>query len=133
MARENVELVHRAFNAVSRRDIDGFLALMDPEVIAVPRILAVEGGALRGHDGIREWWDGIFSAFPNFDAEVTTVREIGDVTVAGVLARGRGQGSGAPFEDTIWVTSRVRDGRCVWWQTCGSEAEALEAAGQRST
>lgn len=131
MAQENVELVHRAFNAVSRRDIDGFLALMDPEVIAVPRILAVEGGVLRGHEGIREWWDGIFSAFRNFDAEVITVRAIGDVTVASVLARGRGQGSGAPFEDAIWVASRVRDGRFVRWQTCGSEAEALEAAGLR--
>ena len=44
MFEENVELARRAFAAISARDLDAFLELMDPEVIVVPRILAVEGG-----------------------------------------------------------------------------------------
>ena len=56
MSQEDVAAVRRGWDAISRRDLDGFLALMDPEVVAVPRILAVEGGELHGHDGIREWW-----------------------------------------------------------------------------
>jgi hypothetical protein len=32
MAKDNVELVYRAFDAVNRRDIDAFLALMSPEI-----------------------------------------------------------------------------------------------------
>ena len=104
-------------------------ALTDPEVVAEPRILAVEGGALRGHDGIRKWWDGVFSAFPDFNIEVIEVRGSEDVTLASVRVRGHGQGSGAPFEDAVWIVSRLRDGKVVWWQTYGSEAEALDAAG----
>ena len=32
MSRENVEVLHRAFDAFRRRDLDAFLALCDPEV-----------------------------------------------------------------------------------------------------
>jgi ketosteroid isomerase-like protein len=129
MSQENVELARRAWDAISRRDLDAFLALMDPEVVAVPRILAVEGGALHGHEGIREWWDNIFGAFPDFDAEVIGVRVVGDLTISNVRAHGRGEESDTPFEDAIWVVSQLRDGRVVRWQTFPSEAEAVEAAG----
>jgi ketosteroid isomerase-like protein len=129
MSQENVELAQRAWDAISRGDLDGFLTLMDPRVVATPRILAVEGGALHGHEGIREWWEGIFAAFPDFDAEVIGIQEVGDFTISNVRAHGRGAGSGTPFEDAIWVVSQLRDGKVVWWQTFPSEAEALEAAG----
>ncbi len=125
MSRENVQLAHRAFDAISRRDLAGFLDVMDPEVVATPRIVSVEGRALHGHDGMREWWDAIFGAFPDFDLEVVTVEAPGDATVAQLVARGRGQGSEAPFEDPIWVASRVRAGKVVWWQTYRSREEAL--------
>jgi ketosteroid isomerase-like protein len=128
MSQENIELARRAWDAVSRRDLDAFLALMDPEVVLVPRILAVEGGALHGHDGIREWWESIFSVFPDFDAEVIGVRGVGDMTISNVRAHGRGEGSDTPFEDAIWVVSELRDGKVLRWQTFPSEAEALEAA-----
>ncbi|MGH2987729.1 MAG: nuclear transport factor 2 family protein [Solirubrobacterales bacterium] len=128
MSEENIELAHRAWGAVRKRDLDAFLALMDPEVVAVPRILAVEGGALHGHDGIRRWWESIFGVFPDFDAEVIGIRGVGEVTISNVQVRGRGQGSDTPFEDAIWVVSQLRDGKVVRWQTYGSETEALEAA-----
>jgi ketosteroid isomerase-like protein len=129
MSEENVERMRRSFDAVNRRDLDALLALTDTEVVAAPRILAIEGGALRGHDGIRAWWDGVFTAFPDFNIEVIGIRGIDDVTLANVLVRGHGQGSGAPFEDRVWIASRVREGRVVWWQTFETEAAALEAAG----
>jgi ketosteroid isomerase-like protein len=129
MSEENVALARQAWDAVSRRDLDAFLALMDPSVVAMPRILAVEGGALHGHDGVRKWWESIFGVFPDFDAEVLGIRAVGDVTISNVRAHGRGEGSDTPFEDAIWVVAQVRDGKVVRWQTFPSEAEALEAAG----
>lgn len=129
-SQENVELVQRVFDAISRRDLPGFLDLMDPAVVATPRIVSVEGGSLHGHEGMREWWDAIFGAFPDFHIDVVTVRAAGDTTVAHVVARGRGQGSEAPFEDPIWVASRVRGGRVVWWRSYRSRDEAFAAAGQ---
>jgi ketosteroid isomerase-like protein len=121
----NVELTCHAYEAVNRRDLDGLLALMDPEVVAIPRILAVEGGTLEGHGGIREWWEGIFRAFPDFQTDVVGVRGIDDATIAHV----RAHGAGAAFEDDIWVTTRFQDGKVVWWQTCESESDALAALG----
>ena len=129
MSQENVEIVRRAWDAITRRDLDGFLALMDSEVVAEPRILAVEGGALRGHDGIREWWESVFGAFPDFDAEVIEIREGGHMTTSNVRVRGRGAGSDVPFEDPIWHVSEWQDGKCVWWRVYESRSEALEAAG----
>ncbi len=98
MSQENVELTRRAYAAIGRHDLDGLLALTDPDVVAVPRILAVEGGTLRGHDGIREWWEGVFSAFPDFSLEVLEIRDVGDLTLSrSAVLYGHGQESGVPF------------------------------------
>ena len=48
MSQENVEVARQAYDAVNRRDLDAFLELMDPEVVALPRQAAMEGG-YRGH------------------------------------------------------------------------------------
>jgi ketosteroid isomerase-like protein len=124
---ENLELARRAFDAIRRRDLDALLELMDPEVVAVPRILAVEGGALHGHHGVRRWWESIFGVFPDFDIEVVGIRAVRDWTISELRVQGRGEGSDTPFEDAIWVASRARDGKAVLWRTLTSEAEAAEA------
>jgi ketosteroid isomerase-like protein len=129
MSQENVELVNRAYDALNRRDLDAFLVLMDPEVVAIPRVLAVEGGPLSGHDGIRTWWESILSVFPDFQATVLEVRGVGDATIASLRVLGRGGGSDAPFEDAIWQVTKWRDGRAVWWKAFLDRAQALEAAG----
>jgi ketosteroid isomerase-like protein len=101
MMEDNVDLVSRAFDAVNRRHIDGFLALMSPEIVFIPRLLAVEGGELRGHDGVRRWWASILDAFPDFQATVLEVRAVDGTTISNMRYRGRGGGSSAPFEDSI--------------------------------
>ncbi len=127
MFEENIELARRAFAAISTRDLDAFLELMDPKVIVVPRILAVEGGELSGHGGVRRWWDSIFGVFPDFDIEVIGIRAGRDWTISEAHARGRGETSGSGFEDAIWVASSIRGGKVIRWQTFESEAEAVEA------
>jgi ketosteroid isomerase-like protein len=47
MSRENVDLALRAFEAVNRRDLDAFLALMDDDVEGVTRIAVIEGWPAR--------------------------------------------------------------------------------------
>ena len=51
MSHENVELVDRACEAVNHRDAGALLALMDDDVEADPRMVAIEG-SFHGHDGI---------------------------------------------------------------------------------
>jgi ketosteroid isomerase-like protein len=130
MPEENVERARRAYDAISRNDLEAGLALMHPEGEFIPRLLGVEGGGTyRGHDGIREWWQSIFSAFPDFNATVLEIRAVADATVSRVRFQGRGGGSGAPFEDTIWQVARWRDGEAIWIKSYRDRAEALEAAG----
>jgi ketosteroid isomerase-like protein len=130
MSQENVELASQAFDAVNRRDLDALLALIDDDVEIVTRIAAVEGG-LHGHDGMRRWWENMFTAFPDYYFEVVDVRDLGDVTLASLRALGHGAGSDVPFEDLLWHASQWRRGQCVWWRAFETEAEALEAAGLR--
>jgi ketosteroid isomerase-like protein len=92
MSQENVELAHRAFDALNRRDLGAFLALMDDDVEAVPRLVAMEGG-YHGHDGIRRWWQNLLDAFPDYSVEIVEVRDLGDLTFIALRNRGHGAGS----------------------------------------
>ncbi len=128
MSQENVDLHYRSIDAVNRRDLEAFLALMDEGVEAVSRIVSVEG-RLSGHDGVRTWWNNWFASFPDYDIKVVGMRDLGDVTIATISAVGHGAGSELPFEDNAWLASRWRSGKCTWWQVFRAEAEALEAVG----
>jgi ketosteroid isomerase-like protein len=129
MSQQNVELTYLVRDAVNRRDLDAFLALADPDVEWIPRLLEVEGGgSYRGHDGIRSWWESLFAVFPDFTTEIDEVRDLGDVTVARTRFTGQGSGSDVPTEVSAWMVTEWRDGRSVWSRNCRTEAEAIEAA-----
>jgi ketosteroid isomerase-like protein len=130
MSEENVESAYRAVDAINRRDFGTLLALMDDDVEVVSRIVAIEGG-LHGLDGIRRWWENWFNSFSDYSIEVVDVGALGDRIVAALRALGNGAGSDVPYEDTIWLASRWRRGRCVWWRTFYTRNDALEAAGLR--
>ena len=126
MSQENVELAHEVFNAVNRRDLDGFLQLMDADVAAFPRQASMQGGC-RSHVGIRHWWADLLDVFPDFAIEVVEVRDLGDLTLGELRYLGRGADSESPFNATVWQVSEWRDGKSVWWATYETEDEALDA------
>jgi ketosteroid isomerase-like protein len=130
MPTENVELIQRAFDAFNRRDLGGFLSLMDPEVEFTPFERAIEGlGPYRGHDGVRAWWDEAFETLPNFRVEPRDIRALDDATVTHGRLRGEGAASGAAFDRDLWHVARWRSGKQVWWAAFETEADALEASG----
>jgi ketosteroid isomerase-like protein len=132
MSQENVEAFKRGMEAVNHRDLDAFLELIDPEVEFTTRVIEMAVDPYyRGHDGIREWWEDLFEIFPDFNVETLEARDLGDLVIGAVHARGHGVDSDAPFEQTLWGASEWRNGRAVWWQAFESEAEALKAAGLR--
>jgi ketosteroid isomerase-like protein len=132
MSQENVELLHRAYDAFNRRDLDAFLALCAPEVAFISFLMQVEGGdPYRGHDGVRSWWERLLGISPDFSAEVDEVRDLGDLTIARVRSHGHGVESDAPMEQTFWHVAEFRGVKVIWWRFVRSEAEALEAAGLR--
>ena len=128
MSQENVELMHRAFDALNRHDLDAFLSLMDDDVEIIPRMSAIEGeSGYSGHEGLRRWWSGLLDVFPDYSAELVEVRDCGDMTFATFQARGHGAGSAAPADDPAWIAIRWRSGKGVWWRTFDDRAEALAA------
>jgi len=129
MAPGNVEQYRRGIDAFNRRDLEAFLALADPGVIGVSRVLAIEGGSYEGHQGVRDWWGELLGVFPDFQIEIVSVRDAGDVIVSALRNRAHGEGSAAPLEELVWQVSEWRDGRVVRWQMYEAEEQALEAAG----
>jgi ketosteroid isomerase-like protein len=130
MSQENVELNYQSHDAFNRRDLEGFLALNDPDVQFTPYERAIEGlGPYRGHDDVRRWWEESLAVLPDLRVELDEVRDLGDMTLVRGCLRGHGSGSGAPFERTYWGLFRWREKKVVWWHAFGSEADALEAAG----
>jgi ketosteroid isomerase-like protein len=130
MSQDNVVLAHRAYDALNRRDFGAFLALMDADVEAFPRVVAIEGG-FHGHDGIRRWWEDLVDFLPDVAIEIVAVRDLGELTLAAVRMRGRGAGSDTPLDEPLWSAAEWRDGKCVWWGNYGTEREALEAVALR--
>ncbi len=117
-------------DAFNRRDLEGFLAFIDPDVRFTPLQAEMEGGGeYVGHDGVRRWWENLLSVFPDLQVEIDQVRGLGDMTVSQLRLRGQGKGSDAPLDQSDWQTGEWRDGRAIWWRTFRTAAEALEAAG----
>jgi ketosteroid isomerase-like protein len=132
VSQQNVELTRRAFDALGRRDLDEFLGFHDPSCEIQP-LLAAVAGDYHGRDGVREWLDDLFGAFPDFSIRLDDVRDVGDRTLARTRISAHsahGMDSSAPMIDQLsWVLSEIQDGRVVWWGTFRTEREALEAAG----
>ena len=130
MSRENLELTLKAYDAFNSHDWDAFVAFVDENVEVESRLVAMEGG-YHGHAALRQWWDAVFRAMPDYIVEIRSLRDLGDVT----LARSRGLGHRAaramPVIDPFWHALRWRNGKIIWWRNCSTEAEALEAVGLR--
>jgi ketosteroid isomerase-like protein len=126
MSRENVDLARAAFEAINRRDVDALLELMDDEVHAESRLVAVEGG-YNGRAGMRRWWIDLFGMFPDFAVELQELQDLGDVVLTRFRDQGHSAASDVPLGDVRWHLSGWHDGRCIWWRVCSSEAEALDA------
>jgi ketosteroid isomerase-like protein len=130
MSEENVEHVRRAYDAFNRRDLSAYLRTQDADIEFVPYEVAVQGGEpYRGHAGIRRWWEETLEVLPDVKAEIFETRTRGDWVVVRGRLWGRGAGSGAMFDRTMWMAIEVRGGKTMWWAVFDTKAEALEAAG----
>ena len=130
MAQGDIDLIRESHEAFRRRDLDAFLAYVDPEVEFRSHILELEG-AYHGHEGVRAWWDNVVAVFPDWSPRMEDARECGDSVLVRVRAEGMGTGSGIPLERDIWQVVQVRDGRLRSWAFFRTEAEALQAVATR--
>jgi ketosteroid isomerase-like protein len=128
MSQANVELVRRGV-----RNVEAFWSLLDDYVVWDVRAYPMLDldGVYVGRDAVigasRHYW----GTWDDYHLDAEELIEAGSSVVVSVSERGRGRGSGAPFEKhwaQIWTFHR---GRVIRWELFPDKAAALEAVGLR--
>jgi ketosteroid isomerase-like protein len=128
---DNVELTRRAYEAFNSRDWKAFAAIAHPDIEVESRLVAMEGG-YRGERGLRDWREAIMGFLPDYTVEVQEIRDLGNLVLVRSLGTGHGAASETPVHDPFWQVLEWREGKCVWWRNCSTEAEANEAIASRT-
>ena len=122
------QVVLRAVAAFMARDLDGLLALADPQIVLRSLLTEPERALYHGHDGVRDWFDAVFGVFPDWRPvpRRPTHDEDGAVVVP-LDVTATGAGSGAPIDQTYWLGARVEADKIRFFGFFRTEADALEA------
>jgi ketosteroid isomerase-like protein len=132
MSREDdLRLIESAYRLWGARDFDGLLALVDPEVVWVPPVYALEPGPLRGHDAVRRGIDAYFEVFERFEPRAEEILDTPEPGRYLVMARTETRGRESGVETTIEVGHllTIRDGRFTRVEIVTDRQEARERAG----
>jgi ketosteroid isomerase-like protein len=131
MSEENVEIVRRGLEALDRRDLTAWLAVIDEDVEVVPTRDWPEPG-VRGAEAAFDWYLQAFDTLQPFRATDTEFIDAGaDKVLLQYRTDVRGRGSGAKVEFRRWCVVTMRKGRLLRAEWFSDRAEALEAAGLR--
>ena len=126
----NVEVINEFLGAVSRRDVEGMIALMDEHCEFVPITAAMEGIEYRGHDGAGQFIKDLSDHWEFFETVQEEWHDLGDRVVAIGRWHARGKASGVEMvgQPAVWL-AHVLDGKIVRWRTFTNVEEGLAAAG----
>jgi ketosteroid isomerase-like protein len=130
MARENLEIVKRGFEAFNRDGVEGILPFVHPDFEATtPPELASEPDTYRGHDGVRRWFDSFYEVMDNIRWEPREFRAVGDRVLVDFTLKARGKSTGLEFGQDAFMLWELRDGQAIGLQLFPTLEEALAAAG----
>jgi ketosteroid isomerase-like protein len=130
MSQGDVDRFVESVEAMNRRDIEGVLRFMDPEVRFEHRLAALQGKFV-GLDGLRGWLADLVEHFDAWQIHCPDIRDLGDRVLALGTIHATGKGSGAETELPFTVVARFSDGRITDFTDFGDKVQALEAAGLR--
>jgi len=126
---ESEETARRFADAVTRGDCEAAVALCHPEIV-FDSVLGISGRAYLGHDGVREYFDDVATAWKEWTVEVERVAEAADGRVAIVMTmHARGKGSGASLAERTAHIWTLRDGRLLCNEPYREPEQALRALG----
>jgi ketosteroid isomerase-like protein len=124
------EIVRRAWAACSRADVDGMVAELHPDVVAIPFGAALEGRAYRGPEQVVGWLrDEILVSWEFFQVLPERFERVGERLLVTGRWRARGIESGVELDiPASWVVE-VRDGKVAYWQTHTDHDQARREIG----
>ena len=126
---ENVAHAHRLVEAFQRGDLEGLLALLDPEVEIFASPELANAGRFHGREGYLQWSREWFEAWDDFHVEAKAIEPVGEHHVlTSVHQRGRGKGSGVEVEMEACYMGEVHDGLATRLHLYPTREQALEAA-----
>ena len=131
---EHVEIVKRVIDAFNRRDVDGILACVNPDLEWFPAMPVTFGGdAVRGRTGIEDYIREVSDTWEEYRVQGQDFRDIGEDRVL-VLSRveGRGAGSGGLVDTAMGQIFDFRDRKISRVSTYLDHGQALEAVGLRA-
>lgn len=123
----DIEVVQEVFVAFAARDVEGVLALLDPDVV----FTAVTGGVVgkaepyRGHEGMREYFRDVADVWDELVLTPREFRQVGDAIL--VTGKVNARSPARVVSGSAGWVWRVRDGRVVYGHVYPSAADAIAA------
>jgi uncharacterized protein len=129
MATAGEDAARNFAHAVTRCDVEAAVALCHPEIV-FDSVLGISGRAYAGHEGIREYFDDVQSAWEEWTVDVERISEGPDGRVAIVMTmRARGKESGLTLATRTAHVWTLADGKLLRNQAYRDPAAALRDAG----
>ena len=129
MAKENVEIVRRAYEAFAQGDLEKVLQAFHPEVEIRPDPAVPDLGGFHGREGWLALAAQWFEPWEEYRIEPEEFIEAGHQVVILTREFGRGKDTGYEVEQRIGTVWTFRDGEAVRLEFFLDQAEALKAAG----
>ena len=130
MPERNIELQRRAVEAFHARDVEAFIACLDPNV-EYHSVMTVPGGAVyHGHGGVRKYFRDFKDAWgDDFRVEPEAFFDLGEHTLMFYSVHGLGRRSGADVAMPGAQVCRWRDGLMVYGKAYVNREDALRDLG----
>jgi uncharacterized protein len=129
MSQENVELIRRVYDAVTRNDLDAAYFCLHPEVAFHTYAESPSAGVYRGRDAVRRYNEDLFAAFESVRFDVDEVVDAGQRLVVMSTQHAVPKGGHQEMDVQIAEVWTIRDGLLAERHSYSTRAEALEAAG----
>ena len=127
MSQQNVDTARKVLEAISRRDLEALLELMDPE-IEWQSFFAL-GTEYHGHDGMRQYVLDLYEAFEGLAPTVDDMLDGGDVVVGVGRIHYRGRQSGVEADSEAGWMFKFRRGKVVRFRAFRQPEQKLESLG----
>jgi ketosteroid isomerase-like protein len=133
MSEENVEVVRRIYDAVTRRDDVTPYEVYAEDIVwdlsNARRALLLTKPVYQGHEGVRQFWREALSVFGEVNFEVEELIDADDQVLAVIREREVGRASGVPVETTHIAVYTLAEGKVTQMRLFDDRQQALEAAG----
>ncbi|MCE3267400.1 MAG: hypothetical protein K0S15_2109 [Solirubrobacterales bacterium] len=130
MSEETVELMRSMYR---QGDPNRFFDLLDEEIevdASGVGLLPDHPGLVRGKDAVVDYFRHYWGTWEDYVLEPTEIIDVGEDRVVVVhYERGRGRGSGTPFERRWATLYTLRADKMVRFKGFATREDALEAAG----